>query len=327
MTDHPLDDEVLLALRRARPSGEGHDWSPHSAEAQRLLSRITSTLPSATALSEERARQGMTHASMHPRVSRTLVLATVVAAAGIVTGVSVVPWVNRPAESRPILLTAAKIRSIAAASTAAIADSGTAHATVVGTFASCPSPIDACVNLPQSTYDIVFAQQNLAAVISRPGQPQTQTRFIDGHLYMYDGQQWYEAPNAAPAGIPDPRTLLQTLAPGAAFVNLGQEEVGGVRLTHLHATEPAKVDVAALSRFLVGPGGSVRALDVWVDAQSVVRRIDVTVAQTWQVPSPRNAPVAYPPVTLTGITSVSVTFSNLGAPETIAIPPNPIQVG
>jgi hypothetical protein len=141
---------------------------------------------------------------------------------------------------KPALLTVASIRRIAATSTEALAQSGTAVVTSNSSFGSAAQPTQ--------TTAVTFSGQDVNFAISTGSSPSDTAinRIVDGQLYLYiigqDLQKhWYHdtAPNAASSlHFPDPRTLVQDLTPGAGFVNLGQEDVNGVELTRLTFMPP-----------------------------------------------------------------------------------------
>ncbi len=76
-------------------------------------------------------------------------------------------------------------------------------------------------------------------------------------------------------GIPDPRTVLGVLEPGARFEVIGWQVVGGVRLEHLRATDFTGLAGPLSTLPEVMPGEHVTALDLWVDGQGVVHRMNI----------------------------------------------------
>ena len=121
------------------------------------------------------------------------------------------------------------------------------------------------------------------------GQPaQTQTainRVVNGQAYDHfiaaDGLAWYHdtGPNAVNSmRIPDPRKLLNELAPGAGFVKVAATELDGVPVEHLRATTVTDLRKVALPD--QWNTGKLSALDVWVDSQGVVRKLTMTSSLT-----------------------------------------------
>jgi hypothetical protein len=121
------------------------------------------------------------------------------------------------------------------------------------------------------------------------GQPASKqvaiNRVVNGQAYDYftaaDGLAWYHdtGPGAVNSmHIPDPRKLLDELAPAAGFVKVGPAEVGGVPVEHLRATSVSGLKVVPLPD--LWDTGKLTGLDVWVDAQGVVRKLTMTASQT-----------------------------------------------
>jgi len=182
---------------------------------------------------------------------------------------------------QPVLLTAATVRQVAAASRSALATSGRAVVAYRTTQSG--------VLQDSGTDNITFAGKNWNDALSqtfpgpggRPGHTQFAiNRIVNGQLYLYIAGrtrrlQWYHDTN--PSGhpsftIPDPRTVLRALAPSARFVAAGYQVIGGLRLKELRATNPGHVPgLGALPD--VDPQAHVTSLRVWVDGHGVVHRI------------------------------------------------------
>jgi hypothetical protein len=156
-------------------------------------------------------------------------------------------------------------------------------------------------------------------------------RVVDGELYFFwdptaSGEiEWLHDMVATDVStddlIFDPRGLLALLAPTAGFELAGEDTIDGVEVTRLHATRPEAVDV---SRLRLGEatmwGNSLSALDVWVDGDDVVRRIDITQQMDIEgavvvEPGGESHPAAEPPPRRT-----SVRFTDIGAPLTVEAP-------
>ena len=84
--------------------------------------------------------------------------------------------------------------------------------------------------------------------------------------------------------FPEAATLLRLLSPAAKFRNAGTDVIGGVRLTHLHATQVSGLpDAPTLGRYAnlvadaksVVPPGTLAALDLWADSHGVVHQMTI----------------------------------------------------
>jgi hypothetical protein len=245
------------------------------------------------------------------------------------------------AEGAGPLLTTAQVHQVTVASRAALAHSARAYITYGG-----PGPDHAF----QSEY-VAFSGRNysLAGSVINPaagGRPGQLTwfaeRVINGQAYDHEldsrGWHWYHCSGVASGRAVrdlDPRTMLRVLAPGERFRFAGHLIVGGVPLERLWASAPAKVaDLGVLAG--AGAGESVTALNVLVDSHGVVRQVDIslrgttlTAAARVRKPATRTGPLAGQgpvPVTAAGLTAITVTFADIGQPQTITVPPHVINV-
>jgi hypothetical protein len=180
----------------------------------------------------------------------------------------------------------------------------------------------------------------------------------------HPGMRWSRDTN--PTGqpsftIPDPRTVLRVLEPAAGFVVAGH--VGG--LTELRATRFAGLpDLRALPD--VQPGSRVISLEVWVDGHGVVHRMSFglryvqTVWSVSRLAGPKGQRVLLAPNRATAakmraslkkaklngkriivrvaghspgsthrevqVTTLTVTFSQIGQPQRITAPAHAIAV-
>ena len=250
-----------------------------------------------------------------------------------------------------VVLTAAMVAHVASASRSALALSGRA---VVGYRSSQQG-------VPQQygTDEVTFSGANwnfvldetLPAAGGQPGQTQHAiNRVVDGQAYYYfptttSTPQWVHDtnPDAVHAlGIPDPRTVLGVLEPGARFEVVGWQVVGGVRMEHLRATSVSGLAGALATLPEVMPGENVTALDLWVDGQGVVHRMNVEFAgriRVWdftpaQLARLKDAKERHLPLKKvlpalkagakaswqTESTSLSVTFTEMGQPQVITAP-------
>ena len=185
----------------------------------------------------------------------------------------------------PATLTAAFIRRLASASRLALAHSGAAVIRSRQTLAG--------VLQQASTDRIAFDGANWtdSVSVSTPavaGQPASSehaiNRVVGGQAYDYfvaaDGLAWYHdtGPNAVNSmHIPDPRKLLAELAPAAGFVKVGPATLAGVPVEHLRATVTSGLPKVSLPD--LWNTGRLTALDVWVDAHGVVRKLTMTASQ------------------------------------------------
>jgi hypothetical protein len=188
--------------------------------------------------------------------------------------------------SRPAMATDAYVRHLAAASRIALARAGRAvivtRQTQDGVFQG------------TNTDDITFSGRNWNDSFSqllagpRATRQSAINRVVGGQAYDYfvaaHGLAWYHqvGPDAIESmAIPDPRTLLGELAPGAGFVVAGYSTVAGVRLEHLRATRLAGLPAIQLGN--ATPQGQLTSLNIWADSSGVVHRMSLTTRQTIEV--------------------------------------------
>jgi hypothetical protein len=264
------------------------------------------------------------------------------------------PAVRPRAGATRIVLTAAMVRHVASASRSALAASGEAVISYRNSQGG--------VLQDYGTDDVTFSGANWNFVIrdtapATGGQPaDTQyaiNRIVDGQAYYYikamtNRLQWIHDTNPDAVhgmGIPDPRTLLGVLEPGARFEVAGYQTTGGVRLEDLRATDVSGMTSLMATLPEVMPGEHVTALDLWVDAAGVVHRLDVELAGTQRVyhfqlkHTDKNGRVSFTvveaparkgsgvKVTVQALsTSVSVTFLHIGQPQVITAPKDATNV-
>lgn len=272
-------------------------------------------------------------------------------ATAIVTSAAAVGWLGAvvagelgaapaPAPRYGAVLSAAQVRHVTAASKAALARSARALITYSG-----PGPYH-----PYKYEYVLFSGQNYSFAGSevnpsaggRPGQVAWfAERVVNGQAYDqgFDNSGWhwfhYTGLRAGQAAaIPDPRSLLGVLAPGERFRFAGRVVAGGVLLERLQAADPAKVP--GLGTLVSVPAGEyVTALAILVDRHGVVHRVSVSLRGTTLTAAARfKGPVsgkaqlagaASVPYTVAGSTTVTVTFTDIGAPQTITAPPHAIN--
>lgn len=205
------------------------------------------------------------------------------------------------------VLTVAAARQVLAVSSAALARSGQAQIRFRDLLQG--STMDYGVT------DVVYSGQNISVARHDGGPGAATTTYmqllIDGQYY-YDAEWppnpgWQHVTGAHPTwrqlSAADPRTLLRDLTPAARFVTAGYKVADGVRLRELVATQPGLVPGIRMSGQLI-PGEYVTSLSLWVDGHDVVRQIDATLA------APSGGPH----------TTVSVTFTDIGRPQTLRAP-------
>jgi hypothetical protein len=301
---------VMELLARARPASLDPPEAP--APAGEIAARLVATEggPAANTAGPPRtvqpgtqptrpggrtARPATRAAGPARRVRRTVVAGTgvtVTAAAAAVAVLVATAGGGVPSPGRhtpqPVLLTAATLRQVAAASRSALATSGRAVVTYSTTQGGVPQG--------GGTDDITFSGKNwndaLTETFPGPGGQRGHTQFainriVNGQLYLYISArtrrlQWYHDTN--PSGhpsftIPDPRTMLRALEPSARFVAPGYQVIGGMRLKELRATDLSHVAGLGMVAGLA-PLGRVTSLEVWVDGHGVVRRMALTSVQT-----------------------------------------------
>ena len=278
--------DVLELLARARPASldPGQSGPPAQQAAARLAA--ADGAPRADTAAPAREMPGGPRPRRHPRRGLLAGAGLTVTAAAAATAVLVAtagggaPSPAHPGP-QPVLLTAATVRQVAAASRSALATSGRAVVAYRTT--------ESGVLQDSGTDNITFSGKNWNDAFSQTspgahGQPgHTQSainRIVNGQFYLYIAGrtprlQWYHDTN--PSGhpsftIPDPRTVLRALAPSARFVTAGYQIIGGLRLKELRATNPGHVPgLGALPD--VDPQAHVTSLRVWVDGHGVVHRI------------------------------------------------------
>ena len=229
-----------------------------------------------------------------PRSRRVAAIAVGFAAAGCAAalvasqlgGPGPRPAASRPASQAPAVLTAAAVQRLQTASRLALAHAGRA-------VISQRQTVDGVLQ-QRSTDDISFTGQNWndsfrESVPAHGGEKAvTQSavnRVVGGQAYDYfvaaDGLAWYHdtGPNAVNSvHIPDPRKLMAELAPGADFVKAGQATIDGVPVQHLRAT--VLTGLPAINLPNLWNQGKPVGLDVWVDAQGVIRKMSLSFRQT-----------------------------------------------
>jgi hypothetical protein len=150
-----------------------------------------------------------------------------------------------------------------------------------------------------------------------PAYPGGIVRVVNGQFYMTDGtatrQTWlHQLGESTKPHFPEAATLLRLLSPAAKFQNAGTDVIGGVRLTHLHATQVSGLpddptlaryaNLVSAARSAVVPAGTLTALDLWADSHGVVHQMTIQLQGG------------------DGLTTLTVTFSGFGQPQSITAP-------
>jgi hypothetical protein len=192
----------------------------------------------------------------------------------------------RPPQKAPAILTAAAVRHLASASRLALAHAGqaviTSQQTLNGVLQQTSTDN---ISFTGGNWNDSFSQTSPALGGQKATTQSAINRVVNGQAYDYfvaaDGLAWYHdtGPNAVNSlHIPDPRKLLAELAPDASFVKAGETTIGGVPVEHLQATVLGGLPAIDLPN--LWNEGKLTAMDVWVDARGVVRKISLGFDQT-----------------------------------------------
>jgi hypothetical protein len=178
-----------------------------------------------------------------------------------------------------------------------------------------------------------FAGDDLAVdfVGTAAGAPFTAgRRVVDGEMYFFwspggTGEpDWlHDVTPGTVSGstfVSDPRGLLAVLAPDAGFELVGDDTVDGVDVTRLHARTPEAVAAADLKLGdATMPDATVTALDVWIDRDDVVRRIDLTMTanrRETELDLDTGTSRLLPAM----VSRISLRFTDIGVPQTVEAP-------
>src|ERR1700722_3236958 len=248
------------------------------------------------------------------------------AAAGCAAGLVIAtasPSAPAPAGARPRraepsrqgapLVTAALIEHVASASSSALASSGQERINY-----RCVKN-GAVTSAGTDTVTYSGSDYNYAMHTAGPASPGGSVRVVNGQFYISLPTTtaarvvWlHELGENTTPHFPEAATLLRLLSPAAKFRNAGTDVIGGVRLTHLHATQVSGLpDDPTLGRYAnlvaddksgVVPPGTLTALDLWADSDGVVHQMTIQLHGG------------------DGQTTVTVTFSGFGQPQSITAP-------
>jgi hypothetical protein len=216
-----------------------------------------------------------------------------------------------PSRQGATLVTAAMIKHVASASSSALASSGQERIS----YRSVKNGAVTSAGADTVTYsgsDYIYAVHTAV-----PTYQDSSIRVVNGQFYIglpgATREVWlHELGESTTPHFPEAATLLRLLSPAAKFQNAGTDVIGGVRLTHLHATQVTGLpDDPTLARYAnlvaddksgVLPGGTLTALDLWADGHGVVRQMTVQLHGG------------------DGQTTLTVTFSGFGQPQSITAP-------
>jgi len=218
---------------------------------------------------------------------------------------------SAPSRQGATLVTAAMIEHVASASSSALASSGQERIS----YRSVKNGAVTSLGTDTVTYsgsDYIYAVRTTV-----PALPEGVIRVVNGQFYIKDAtairETWvHEIGESTTPHFPEAATLLRLLSPAAKFQNAGTDVIGGVRLTHLHATKVSGLpDDPTLARYAnlvtdarsaaVSPG-TLTALDLWADSHGVVRQMTIQLHGG------------------DGQTTLTVTFSGFGQPQSITAP-------
>jgi hypothetical protein len=324
MTEH---DDVIDTLRRHRPEDLPYEVvSPHAPAAQALLEEILSMQtidPVATAAAVPDASD-VPDAPRRRRSRRAVTIAgAAAAAAAAVVAVSVVV---RPADPSA----ASTVDAAIAQSLESLDVSGRAEVTMHEVYLGEQGEqkwVQDSVDIWEYSGDdsSVTGTFRINGIDAIPGDVDPINRRIDGEFYCYcltsDGAfRWFHDPGLRgndDALRANPATLLDQLRPAGDFQSVGTGLVDGAETVRFRATRPASTPAHVL-RESWGQMGEVTDLEVWVDEDGLVRRVDLTFADD-ELPRP-------PDTATVSSATISVRFFDMGEPISIEAPTDPIEL-
>jgi hypothetical protein len=218
-----------------------------------------------------------------------------------------------PSRQGATVVTAAMIEHVASASSSALASSGQERIS----YRSVKNGVVTSAGTDTVTYS--GSNYNYATGTAVPYYPASAIRVVNGQFYLAlptttaAREVWlHELGESTTPHFPEAATLLRLLSPAAKFRNAGTDVIGGVRLTHLHATQVSGLpDDPTLGRYAnlvsdaksgVVPPGTLTALDLWADSHGVVHQMTIQLHGG------------------DGQTTLTVTFSGFGQPQSITAP-------
>lgn len=319
---HRHDSDPIEALRRARPRLDPELLSPDSPRARAILT-------GAPAKRSRPFRPFVLRSALRPAVA-------------LIASIAVVAYaLAAPAGRESATTELPDIELIAATSEEAYSGSGRAEIQFT-LLRGLPAEHDGVTEVTFSGSDLEMKHVFGPTAEGTPGF-ESRSRIVDGELYLWDGplgdKRWYHDLNASGSDADDafdldPRELLRLLSESADFEETGSD--AGLR--HLVATDIRDVPAR---QFDLWPADAkqVAALEIWVDDDDVVRRLDVTTRHretsytgTKIVDFPNGEPGrkipdrSSPKRTTTWESYFSVRFYDVGEDLEIVAPPNPVPV-
>jgi hypothetical protein len=262
-------DELLDALGQARPDLPEEQVSSHTPAAQALLEEILSMdTMQPPSIPQTPAAPGPARVPDRAGRRRRLVLAgaAVVLAAVAATTILTVDSGQQ--------VGAASVRTAAAETSAILAESGRAELRYHEEW-------DGGRRQQNGTEVFEFSGDDVE-IRSRPDDwhgVELVSRIVDGRRYGYPMPRDADVPLDV-SGQPyefEPEALLAALHDVASFETVGQDDVDGFPTQHLRATDPGEVDALARA-FARDVTGALSSLDVWIDEDDLLRRIDMSMA-------------------------------------------------
>jgi hypothetical protein len=335
---HPRDAFAVLVAARPRPPAEL--TSPDSREAEDLFRRILDGphLPRTRKSHHRQFTLAVTGTAAAAIVGILLTVPGRGGPAGVGSGDTVPAQTQAETEvPTPDLVTASEWPEIPPSPL--VGDANTARATMI---------INGDVAFGRTDFTMVDGDVNIG-VYQAPADPNAplpgpngrptpvgppelvaENRYVAGEWYFHlpgeDGElEWSYDPNDEGTFVgvtpSDPRELYDRLAPTAGFEADGTDFARGVETVHLVATTPEAID-PSLIQFDPAISDSTESVELWVDSNGVVRRIDVTVTGTDLMMDPGATDVVEVPRT----TTVSIEFYDIGEPITVEVPRDAVEI-
>jgi hypothetical protein len=324
MTEH----DVIDTLRRHRPEDLPDEVvSPHAPAPEALLEEILSmqTIDPAQTAAAVPDDSDVPYARHRRRSRRAVTVAG--AAAAAVAAVVAASVVLRPADPSA----ASTVDAAIAQSLESLDVSGRAEVTMHEVFVD-EQGNQAFVQESGDIWEysgddssVTLTTYRINGIDAIPSDVDPINRRIDGEFYCYcvapDGAYyWYHDPGLRgndDALRANPATLLDQLRPAGDFEPVGTGLVDGAETTRFRASRPADTPAHVL-RESWGQLGQVTDLEVWVDDDGLVRRVDIAFADD-QPPRP-------PDTVNVSSATISVRFFDVGEPMTIESPTDPIEL-
>jgi hypothetical protein len=320
-------DEVIDSLRRHRPEDLPDEVvSPHAPAGQALLEEILSMQTidpvEPAAAVPDYSDVPDTQRRSRSRRAVTIAGAAAAAAAAVVAASVVVRPADPSAASTVDAAIALSLESLDVSGRAEVA----MHEVYVdeqGNQKGVQDSVDTWeYSGDNSSVTGTFRINGIDAI---PGDVDPINRRVDGEFYCYcrtsDGAfRWYHDPGLRgndDAFRANPATLLDQLRPAGDFEPVGTGLVDGAETIRFRASRPSNTPAGVL-RESWGQLGEVTDLEVWVDEDGMVRRVDLTYADD-ELPRP-------PDTVNVSSATISVRFFDVGEPITIEAPTDPIEL-